>query len=354
MHPRFDPPAQPPSTPPPSGRESPDATLTRLRERLAAPTPEAYAEAARYLAFRGTGWENRHRYEVVELLQAHAADAAPAILAKASAFPRADVCDAAADALDPLVTTAEGVAVLASLYHADPSLGVQRVCACAFGRATGAAAVAAARRVLRAEMASPDEERRETAGVALATLEIRYGRDHHAMSVTHVPADPVVTFGTAGSSARPGDVGVTVTMPLRSIVGTVRLAGDDTPGNTLARTAADTSAPAAHSTAHPATPRRTLDAATIAEAIAAHPTRSAAATALGVDTSYLRRLARRLGVAWPEADRAPGSAGGAWAGDNRREAAREWMRRRRAARATRKGTAEDVDGGAAHTEPDHA
>lgn len=350
MHPRFDPLAQPPSTPPPSGRESPDATLTRLRERLAAPTPEAYAEAARYLAFRGTGWENPHRYEVAEILQAHAAEAAPAILAKASAFPRADVCDAAADALDPLVTTAEGVAVLARHYHADPSPGVQRVCACAFGRATGAAAVAAAREALLAAVASADEDRRENAEAGLATLRLRANARAHlttANAVTELRIPVVCT--TVEHPARPGDVSITV-LPLRSIGGTVRLAGDDTPGNTMTRTAADTSAPAAHSTP----PRRTLDAATIAEALAAHPTRSAAAAALGVDTSYLRRLARRLGVAWPEADRAPGSAGGAWAGDNRREAAREWMRRRRAARATRKGTAEGGDGGEAPEGRGHA
>ena len=41
-------------------------------------------------------------------------------------------------------------------------------------------------------------------------------------------------------------------------------------------------------------------------------------------------------------------------GLSRREAAREWMRRRRAARATRKGAAEGGDGGEAPEGPGHA
>lgn len=321
MHPRFD----PPNAPPP---ESPDAILTRLRARLSAPSPpaDAYAEAARYLAFRGTGWQGHHRESVVELLQAHAAAAISAVLAKVSAFPRDDVRVAAADALDVLATTPEGVAVLARHYAADRTPAVQDVLSLCLGRATGAA-IPPAREALLAGAASTDEDRRECALGSLEALRLREGLAQRTVS-TRLAVSPT------HAEVR---VAVQMDAPLRMVSINGRLAGDDTPGNTTPRTKPDTSTVAAP-------PRAPLDAATITAALAEHPTRSAAAAALGVDTSYLRRLARRLGVAWPEPAHAPGTAGGAWSEANRREAAREWMRRRRATRAARKGAAEGEGG----------
>lgn len=49
----------------------------------------------------------------------------------------------------------------------------------------------------------------------------------------------------------------------------------------------------------------------IRRALAAHPTVTAAAEALGTTPRALRRAAQRAGVAWPESPRAPGAAGGA-------------------------------------------
>lgn len=83
-------------------------------------------------------------------------------------------------------------------------------------------------------------------------------------------------------------------------------------------------------------PRTPITAEAIHAALAAHPTRTAAAASLGVDLSSLRRTARRLGLEWPTSDRAPGSANGRWSEAQRRETARAWMRDRRAlARAAR-------------------
>lgn len=83
-----------------------------------------------------------------------------------------------------------------------------------------------------------------------------------------------------------------------------------------------------------AAPRTRHTAEALAAALAAHPTRAAAAASLGMDPSSFRRTARRLGVPWPTGDRAPGSAGGKWSAANRTASAREWARRKR---GTQKG-----------------
>lgn len=294
MHPRFDPPTPPPAPTP----EAPDAILAALREGLRNPTTARYAEAARYLAYRGRGWEPTHREEVVAMLREHAADAASEVLARVSAFPRQDVRDDAVDVLRGLAQSPEGVAVLTRHYRDIFDSAVHDVVARCLADARGAT-VDDARAALLDALASTNEYRREYAADALAVLNTFGGR---------------VVLGPA-------------VIP-EVLPGVVSCVDDASPG-------------AATAPATASTPRRTpaLDAESIAAAIAAHPTRSAAAAALGVDTSYLRRLARRYGVAWPEPAHAPGTAGGKWSGDNRREAAREWMRRRRAARAARKGDA---------------
>lgn len=60
--------------------------------------------------------------------------------------------------------------------------------------------------------------------------------------------------------------------------------------------------------------RSSLGASGVADAIrrslAAHPTVTAAAVALGTTPRALRRAAQRAGVAWPESPLAPGAAGG--------------------------------------------
>lgn len=287
MHPRFDPPTPTPAPTP----EAPDAILAALREGLRNPTTARYAEAARYLAYRGRGWEPTHREEVVAMLREHAADAASEVLARVSAFPRQDVRDEAVDVLRSLAQSSEGVAVLVRHYRDIFDSAVHDVVARCLADARGAT-VDDARAALLEALASTNEYRREYAADALAVLNTFGGR---------------VVLGPA-----------VIPEVLPGVVSCV----DDAPPAT---------APARRTPA--------LDAESIAAAIAAHPTRSAAAAALGVDTSYLRRLARRYGVAWPEPAHAPGTAGGKWSGDNRREAAREWMRRRRAARAARKGDA---------------
>lgn len=77
-------------------------------------------------------------------------------------------------------------------------------------------------------------------------------------------------------------------------------------------------------------PRTRHTAEALAGALAAHPTRAAAAASLGMDPSSFRRTARRLGVPWPTGDRAPGSAGGKWSAENRTASVKEWARRKRA------------------------
>lgn len=97
------------------------------------------------------------------------------------------------------------------------------------------------------------------------------------------------------------------------------------PANTAAAPTPPTGAPE-----QPDRPGRTTHTAeALAAALAAHPTRSAAAASLGMDPSSFRRIAKRLGVAWPTGPRAPGSAGGKWSAANRKHAAREWARRKR-------------------------
>ena len=73
--------------------------------------------------------------------------------------------------------------------------------------------------------------------------------------------------------------------------------------------------------------RATLGASGVADAIrralAAHPTITAAAEALGTKPRALRRAAQRVGVEWPESPRAPGAAGGRRSKAARKQASEE-------------------------------
>lgn len=153
----------------PASAETPAVTLRGLGANLETRTPQAFAEVAHYLDWRGRDWTPADRHKVVQLLRPYAADAGPAVLDKVQRIPRADVLDAAVDVLRPLATTPVGVSLLMQWQASRDHDHAREVCLRVLGHARGAQQETAAG-ALKQALRDPEPSIREAAIWALVNL----------------------------------------------------------------------------------------------------------------------------------------------------------------------------------------
>lgn len=165
--------SQPTSAPTP---RSPREQVRALRDQLSHGDPSAAAKLAGYLAWRGEGWTSDDRLAVVAALRAHALRALPSVLDAVAACARANVVDAAVNALRGAAESVSGTNALATALQGHDSPDARMAVARALGAARGLARDDACHALVGA-LRDPDADVRESAAWALVNLGVPAAKD---------------------------------------------------------------------------------------------------------------------------------------------------------------------------------
>lgn len=149
---------------------TPAVILACLAVRVATRTPEAFAEVAHYLDWRGRDWTPADRHKVVALLKQYPDEAAPAVLDEVERMPRADLLDAAVEVLRSLARKPTGASLLVEHLRARKHVEAREVCLRALGIAEGPQALTAFEAMQQA-LGDDNVHIREAAVWALVNLE---------------------------------------------------------------------------------------------------------------------------------------------------------------------------------------